>query len=98
DMTSPETKPAIPRPPDEEQRLSALHRYQLLDTPAEDDFDFLTELAAHVCGTPYAFVSLVDRDRVWIKSYFGMKAQSRPRDDDYRSEEHTSELQSQSNL
>src|SRR5205085_11809227 len=83
---------------DEEQRLSALHRYQLLDTPAEDDFDFLTELAAHVCGTPYAFVSLVDRDRVWIKSYFGMKAQSRPRDDDYRSEEHTSELQSQSNL
>jgi diguanylate cyclase (GGDEF)-like protein len=73
----------IPRPQDEEQRLSALHRYQLLDTPAEADFDFLTELAAEVCGVPFAFVSLVDRDRVWVKSYFGMKSQSRPRDDDY---------------
>ncbi|HTA65358.1 MAG TPA: sensor domain-containing diguanylate cyclase [Xanthomonadaceae bacterium] len=83
-MPSPETKPdPIPHPSDEEQRLAALQRCQLLDTPAEDDFDFLTALAAHVCDTPYAFVSLVDRDRVWIKSYFGMQAQSRPRDDDY---------------
>ncbi|HEY2344544.1 MAG TPA: sensor domain-containing diguanylate cyclase [Xanthomonadaceae bacterium] len=83
-MTSPGTESGtIPRPVDEEQRLSALHRYQLLDTPAEDDFDFLAELAAQVCGTPYAFVSLVDRDRVWIKSWFGKQAQSRPRDDDY---------------
>ncbi len=83
-MTSPGIHAVnVPRPPDEESRLSALHRYQLLDTPAEDDFDFLTELAAQVCGAPFAFVSLVDRDRVWIKSYFGMSAQSRPRDDDY---------------
>jgi diguanylate cyclase (GGDEF)-like protein len=73
----------IPRPADEAQRLSALHRYQLLDTPAEDDFDFLTELAAQVCEVPFAFVSLVDEDRVWVKSSFGMSAQSVPRDDDY---------------
>jgi diguanylate cyclase (GGDEF)-like protein len=83
-MMSSEPSPGqIPRPPDEEQRLSVLLRYQLLDTPAEDDFDVLTELAAQVCEAPYAFVSLVDRDRVWIKSYFGRNAQSRPRDDDY---------------
>lgn len=83
-MTSAQAIPrAVPRPADDEQRLSALHRYQLLDTPAEDDFDFLTELAAHVCGVPFAFVSLVDEDRVWVKSYFGMSAQSVPRDDDY---------------
>jgi len=82
-MPSPESKPAIPRPPDEEARLAALHRYRLLDTPAEDDFDFLTEMAARLCGTPYAFVSLVDRDRVWFKSHFGMSATARPRDEDY---------------
>jgi len=83
-MTSSQSKPnPVPRPPDEELRLSSLHRYQLLDTPAEDDFDFLTELAAHVCDVPFAFVSLVDKDRVWFKSYFGTSTQSAPRDDDY---------------
>lgn len=73
----------VPRPADEELRLAALHRYRLLDTPADADFDFLTELAAHVCDVPFAFVSLVDRDRVWVKSRFGMEARSVPRDDDY---------------
>ena len=75
-MTSPEAKPdPIPRPHDEEQRLAALQRYQMLDTPAEDDFDFLTTLAAHVCDAPYAFVSLVDRDRVWDQvEFLGMQA------------------------
>ena len=66
----------IPRPADEEQRLAALYSYQLLDTAAEDDFDLLTEMAAQVCQTPFAFVSLVDRDRVWIKSRFGINAKS----------------------
>ncbi len=76
-------KALIPRPDNEEQRLAALHSCKLLDTAAEDDFDLLTELAAHLCKTPFAFVSLVDRERVWIKSCFGINAKSRPRDDDY---------------
>ena len=83
-MMSSEPSPGlIPRPPDEERRLAALHRCLLLDTPAEDDFDFLTDLAAHICEAPCACLSLVDRDRVWIKSQIGMSAPSRPRDDDY---------------
>lgn len=73
----------IPRPADEEQRLAALYSYKLLDTAAEDDFNLLTEIAAHVCQVPFAFVSLVDRDRVWFKSCFGINAKSRARDDDY---------------
>ena len=75
--------PKIPRPPDEQQRLAALHSYGLLDTPADSDFDFLTEMAAAICATPYAFVSLVDAERVWYKSSHGKQVIDNPRDADY---------------
>lgn len=74
----------IPRPDDDDARVAALREYDLLDTAAEQDFDFLTELAATICGVPYAFVSLVDAQRVWYKSTYGNKAAVQsPRDDDY---------------
>jgi diguanylate cyclase (GGDEF)-like protein len=73
----------IPRPPNEAKRLAALRRYALLDTPIDDDFDFLTELAATLCGTPFAFIALVDEDRVWYKSAYGSVAREIPRDYDY---------------
>jgi len=74
----------IPRPDADDARVAALRGYGLLDTAAEEDFDFLTELAATICGVPYAFVSLVDADRVWYKSTYGNKAAMQsPRDDDY---------------
>ena len=73
----------IPRPADEAERLEALRRYALLDTPADADFDFLTEMAAAICGAPCSFVSLVDAERVWYKSAFGKEAHENLRDDDY---------------
>lgn len=74
----------IPRPEAEDARVAALRGYELLDTAAEEDFDFLTELAATICGVPYAFVSLVDAERVWYKATYGNKdAVQSPRDDDY---------------
>jgi diguanylate cyclase (GGDEF)-like protein len=75
---------AIPRPFDEAQRLAAMRRYQLLDTPAEEDFDFLAEMASAVCGAPYSFVTLVDENRVFIKSAIGLSVgREAPRDDQY---------------
>lgn len=75
---------AIPRPANEADRLSALQRYGILDTPNDPDFDFLTELAAHVCEAPFAFVVMVDADRVWLKSAVGLRqGAERARDDDY---------------
>ncbi|HEX8404811.1 MAG TPA: sensor domain-containing diguanylate cyclase [Duganella sp.] len=71
------------RPPADQLRLAALHRYDILDTPACEDFSFLTELAARVCDTPYAFVSLVDADRVWIKACTGMQVGELPRGESY---------------
>jgi anti-sigma regulatory factor (Ser/Thr protein kinase) len=57
---------------DEAGRLAALKRYRILDTDPERAFDDLTLLASHICGTPIALISLVDRDRQWFKSRVGL--------------------------
>ena len=54
--------------------MRALRRYGILDTLPERDFDDLTSLAARICGTPMALVSLVDADRQWFKAKVGVEA------------------------
>ena len=61
-----------PVPIDEEQRLAALHRLLLLDTPAEESFDRVTRLASVALGVPIMLVSLVDENRQWFKSCIGL--------------------------
>jgi hypothetical protein len=56
------------------QRVSALQAMAVLDTPPEEGFDALTRLAAMVSRTPIAIVSLIDGDRIWCKSAFGVAA------------------------
>ena len=53
------------------ERLNALRRYAILDTPPDGAFDRVTELAAEILEVPVAVVSLVDADRVWMKSVHG---------------------------
>jgi PAS domain S-box-containing protein len=69
-----------PSASDEIQRLAALQKYGVLDTPAERELDELTDLAAHICETPIALISLVDQDRQWFKSSYGLTATETPRD------------------
>ena len=61
-------------------RLHALLQYEILDTPPEEAFDDLTELAAHIFRTPTALISLIDIDRQGFKSNVGMDVEETPRD------------------
>lgn len=63
-------EPAIPV--DEHERLSALRAAGLLDTQAEERFDRVARMAQRLFGVPIALVSLVDAERQWFKSCFGL--------------------------
>jgi DNA-binding NarL/FixJ family response regulator len=72
-------KPQSMMPAAEVQRLAAVRSYAILDTPPEEDFDSLTRRASHICGTPIALMSIVDRERQWFKSKVGITASEMPR-------------------
>lgn len=61
----------------EKKRLNALHSYNILDTPEEDEFDNLTNLASEIAETPVAMINLVDEQRQWSKSIKGLSSDIR---------------------
>jgi serine/threonine protein kinase len=61
-----------PRDP-EKDRLDAVRRYNLLDTPPDGAFDRITALAARLFSVPMAIVTVVDEDRIWLKSHHGIE-------------------------
>ena len=61
----------VVRAVEDPERLAALRRANLLDTPPEEAFDQLSRLAARLLGAPMALVSLVDKDRQFFKSSSG---------------------------
>ncbi|MGE0099506.1 MAG: GAF domain-containing protein [Hydrogenophaga sp.] len=71
---------AAPLPHNEAQRLRTLRELLILDTPPEERFDRISAFAAKEFDVPMALVSLVDRDRQWFKSNFGLEDRETPRD------------------
>lgn len=64
---------------DEEGRIDALYRLNLLDTAPSESFDRITRMASQIFGLPIAAVSLTDRNRQWFKSRIGVDHWSIPR-------------------
>ena len=67
-------------PPDETERLRALQRLHVLDTPPEPVFEDIVWLAAQLCAVPTALVTLVDAKRQWFKARCGLDPSETPRD------------------
>ncbi len=57
----------------ETERIQALHKLEILDSPADGSFDKMTALAAKIFNVPIVLISLVDSDRIWFKSHFGLE-------------------------
>jgi len=71
---------AAPTPPNEEERLRTLYSYEILDTMEEQSFDDVCRLAAGLCQTPIALISLLDRSRQWFKARVGLDIRETSRD------------------
>jgi GAF domain-containing protein len=69
--------PALP--PDEVERVAALHAARILDSAPEETFDRITRLAAQLLKVPVVLISLVDSDRQWFKSRHGLDTTETPR-------------------
>ncbi|AME25500.1 GAF domain-containing protein [Caballeronia sordidicola] len=68
-----------PVPPDENERLKALNRTGLVDTPLEPAFDKIVQMAANVLQTPVCLMSLLTHDRQWFKAQVGLTERQTPR-------------------
>ena len=64
--------PVMSVPSDSTARIEALERYEILDTPPEEEFDDITRLIARICDAPIAVINFIDRDRQWFKSEIGL--------------------------
>jgi PAS domain S-box-containing protein len=64
----------------ESERLSALYALNILDSEPERAFDQITELASELCHCPIALVTLVDKNRQWFKSRYGLDTIETERD------------------
>lgn len=67
-------------PQNEKERIETLHATGVLDTPQEERFDRLTRMAKRLFNVPIALVSLVDANRQWFKSCYGLNVRETSRD------------------
>lgn len=62
----------------EDERLAALHGYDILDTDREVEFDDVARLIARLCDAPIAVINLIDAERQWFKAEVGLGVRETP--------------------
>lgn len=67
----------------EDKRLTALNKYNILDTLPEKEFDAIARLASNICKAPIALISFIDADRQWVKSRIGIDIKQISRADSF---------------
>ncbi|SEA31426.1 sensor histidine kinase [Bizionia paragorgiae] len=68
------------KPSNESARLAAVYEYKLIDTLPESDFDNITSIIAAMFDIPMSLITLLDADRNFLKSHFGVPFNEAPRD------------------
>ncbi|MBZ9731374.1 PAS domain-containing protein [Salegentibacter sp. JZCK2] len=63
----------------EQTRLQELKEYDILDTPPEEIFEELADIASVVCDTPISIIGFIDKDRQWFKAKKGIEASEEER-------------------
>ena len=74
----PDTPPEVI---DETERMNAVRRYGMRDSPADPVFDHVTSLASRLLDVPVALISFVDHDRIYFLSHHGLDFDQIDRDD-----------------
>lgn len=72
-----------PTPANEPDRLAALERYGILDTPREAEFDGITRVIARICEVPFAVINLIADGRQWFKAEIGFGVRETPLDSSF---------------
>lgn len=72
-MKSPRT------PENENERLSELRSYDLINSIGQPAFDEIVQIAADICQTPISLISLITEDKQYLKAKFGLDAEETER-------------------
>ncbi|GAB3181017.1 GAF domain-containing protein [Telluribacter humicola] len=67
----------------EQERLLELSKYNIMDTPPDDELDELAQIASVIFNTPISLVSLVDEKRQWLKAKVGIDIEETPRQNSF---------------
>ena len=64
----------------ESDRLDELESYKLIGLSESEDYDFITSMAAQICGTKISLISLITEDQQWFLSHHGIETKKTPKD------------------
>ncbi|WP_164851318.1 GAF domain-containing protein [Larkinella soli] len=77
------SRPSVPVPSNEEERLKALAGYYLQEAIPEEVFEDIIRLAAQICRTPISHIGIMERDRQWLLAKQGLTVQEAPREETF---------------